>query len=96
MHPALRRDAIELSPQARAHWSRGRHSKTDLFAVGTAAGTSVHLVLPNAAKTHCGRPAVPIGSLGSLELNGCVRCRRSALDEGPSSRDCPPPTPASS
>jgi hypothetical protein len=59
-----------------------RQTKTDLFAVGTAAGTSVHLAFPHADKTLCGRPAVRAHALGWLEFNGCVRCRRSALDQG--------------
>jgi len=57
-------------------------TKTDLYAVGTASGTSVHLALPRAETTLCGRSAVRFGLLGWLELNGCHRCRRSALAQG--------------
>jgi hypothetical protein len=59
-----------------------RQTKTDLFTVGTTAGTSVHLALPHAEKTLCGRPAMRAGPLGWLELNGCARCRRNALKQG--------------
>jgi hypothetical protein len=59
-----------------------RQTKSDLYAVGTASGTSVHLALPHSDTTLCGRTVGRMGTLGWLELNGCARCRRSALDQG--------------